>query len=251
MTRARLAVAAVAGGLLLGGCGQAPAPDTAGSGDAVTTRDVVRIEQSPSSAASSPPASSKTKASRASKATPSLPPGDPGLDAPSVPDPGKPSADPQDHAGARRAVPVAAMLTADTVRMALGGSWTRKSGGGDECVRPGGHLAARAMSYGGSSAGLVAETVATYRDDAAADAAVKSLGRAAAGCGWTDVSDPRLGSASVSAKDGGRSMVAVSTEGVVVVLVGSGRSTEQPGGWESLVDLALGSSCPAAPDGCH
>ena len=250
MTRARLAVAAVAGGLLLGGCGQAPAPDAAGSGDAVTTRDVVRIEESPSSAASPPPASSKTKASRASKATPSLPPGDPGLDAPSAPDPGKPSADPH-HAGARRAVPVAAMLTPDTVQMALGGSWTRKPGGGDECVRPDGHLAARAMSYGGSSGGLVAETVATYPDDAAADAAVKSLGRAAADCGWTDVSDPRLGSASVSAKDGGRSMVAVSTEGVVVVLVGSGRSTEQPGGWDSLVDLALGSSCPAAPDGCH
>ena len=143
------------------------------------------------------------------------------------------------------------MLTAETVRTALGGSWVRKTGAGDECVRPEGGLAASVMSYGGSSAGLVTETVATYRDDGTADAAVKAMGRAAAGCGWAGVSDPRLGSASVSAGDGPRSMVAVASEGVVVLLVGEGSAVEHPSRWASLVDLALGSSCPAAPDGCH
>ena len=46
-------------------------------------------------------------------AAPSLPPGDPGLDAPSVPDPGTASAEPHGHEGhARRTVPREAMLTA-------------------------------------------------------------------------------------------------------------------------------------------
>jgi len=82
-------------------------------------------------------------------------------------------------------------------------------------------------------------------------AAVAALGRSAQGCGWTSVRDPRLGSASVSATEGPRSMVAVSTEGVLVLLVGTGGFTRDAGRWGSLVDLALGTSCPAAPDGCH
>jgi hypothetical protein len=46
-------------------------------------------------------------------------------------------------------------------------------------------------------------------------------------------------------------MLAVSAEGVVVLLVGTGDFTDDAVRWGSLVDLALGTSCPAAPDGCH
>lgn len=249
MVRTGLAVAALAGGLLLGGCGHAPADDRVGSRGSVTTRDVVTTQQ-PSGPATSPAAEAKSRRPRTAEATPSLPPGDPGVDAPSVPDPGTAGADPSAPGRARRTVPVEAMLSADSVRTALGGGWVRKAGGGDECVRPEGALGARAMSYG-TSAGLVVETVGTYHDAGAADAAVKAIGAAAAGCGWSGVTDPRLGSASLAAEDGARSMVAVSSEGVLVLLVGSGDATRDPSRWSGLVDLAVGSSCPAAPDGCH
>ncbi|HLN76920.1 MAG TPA: hypothetical protein VK204_07715 [Nocardioidaceae bacterium] len=248
MTRARLAAAVVAGGLVLGGCGQTPSDDTVRSAREAVTRDVVTNDE-PSAPGS--PMAPPRRTPRVATTSPSLPPGDPGLDAPSVPDPGAPGAEPEARSHARRTVPVAAMLTADTVGVALGGGWVRTAGGGDQCVRPEGMLAASVMSYGGSSAGLVTETVATYPDSGAADAAVKAMRQAVAGCGWDGVGDPRLGSASVSAEDGPRSMVAVSSEGLVVLLVGEGAAVERAGRWASLVDLALGSSCPAAADGCH
>jgi len=142
------------------------------------------------------------------------------------------------------------MLTAETVRMMLGGQWRRHAGGDDECLRPAGALGSRSTSYGGTDAGLVVETVATFPDVGAADAAIGELAQAARECGWEDMRDPRLGSAAVAADDGARSAVAVSSEGVVVLLVGTGDVTRGVG-WGSLVDMALGSSCPAAPDGCH
>jgi hypothetical protein len=143
------------------------------------------------------------------------------------------------------------MLTADTVGMALGGDWDRHPGGGDECVRPSGGLGVRTMSYGGAVEGLVVETVVTYEDADAADAAVAALAAEAGDCGWDGGPDPRLGSASAAATEGARSMVAVSAEGVLVLLVGTGGFTGNQARWGSLVDLALGTSCPAAPDGCH
>lgn len=239
MRRVRLAAAVVTAGLLLAGCGAqesgelvaAPADRASGNGGVV--RD----------ATSMPPAPSQG---------PSLPPGDPGLDAPAAPDPGTASAEPHGHDGkVRRSVPQAAMLTADTVGMVLGGSWSRRAVDGDECVRPEGAVATLAMKYGGSDTGLLVETVSTYHDAEDADVAVAALGRTAASCGWTLEGDPRLGSASVAASEGERSLVAVSAEGVVVLLVGSGDVTRPHWRWSSLADLALGTSCPAAPDGCH
>jgi len=242
------AVAALTAGLLLGGCGQGPSDPGPVAQEGLAAVEVVESEAPTSAAPAAKPSASATK-SRA--AAPSLPPGDPGLDAPAVPDPG--TAGPVAHGDepARRTVPVGAMLTADTVSMMLGGRWAAHADGGDECVRPEGALGSRTMSYGGTAAGVVVETVATYEDARAADAAVAALGRSAQGCGWTSVRDPRLGSASVSATEGPRSMVAVSTEGVLVLLVGTGGFTRDAGRWGSLVDLALGTSCPAAPDGCH
>jgi hypothetical protein len=148
-------------------------------------------------------------------------------------------------------VPVKAMLTATDVEIMLRGRWERRGGGGDECVFPENAVAARTTSYGGASAGTVVETVASYPDSEAANGAVAALRRSAVRCGWHDVRDPRLGSASVSADEGNRSLTAVTAEGVVVLLVGTGAVRRDAARWAALVDLALGSSCPAAADGCH
>jgi hypothetical protein len=181
----------------------------------------------------------------------SLPPGDPGLDAPSVPDPGTDSAD-HGQGEARRKVPPSAMLTAETVGMAVGGSWQRHGDSGDECVIPEGAVGLTTVSYGGSGESRVVETVATYPDDESADAAVARIGEMASECGWKRGPDPRLGSASVAAKDPSRSLVAVSAEGgVMVLLIASGPVARDNAGWGSVVDLAVGTSCAAAPDGCH
>jgi hypothetical protein len=241
------ALAALGLTVVLAGCGgEAPvdgSPVAATDGSATA-----RPAATASAAAQQQP--NAPAGSTGEQAPPSLPPGDPGLDAPAVPDPGTAPAEPHGHEEARRTVPAAAMLTTDTVEMMLGGSWQRHPGGADECVRPGAALGVRSMAYGGSDAGLVVQTVATYRDAETADVAIDRLERVARGCGWNNVRDPRLGSASVAADDEARSMVAVSAEGVVVMLVGTGQVTRGVG-WTSLVDMALGSSCPAAPDGCH
>jgi hypothetical protein len=224
---AALTLSVTLAGLLSGCGGAAPATDTSVRGAAAPAKSVQ--DTSPA---------------------PSLPPGDPGVGAPSVPDPGDAPVEAHGAEEARRTVPATAMLTADTVAQLLGGDWQQRDGGLDECVRPAKALGVRSRSYGGTGAGVVVETLATYPDVAAAGAAVEELGSAVRGCGWEGVHDPRLGSASVAAEDRGRSMVAVSAEGVVVVLVGTGEVTRGVG-WSSLVDLALGSSCPAAPGGCH
>lgn len=241
------AVSAVAallvGALLLTGCGESSKSEAGGSKvGANAKRD------------NKPGAPSKTREepSTAGDGSESLPPGDPGVDAPAVPDPGTSHADPHEESG-RTEVPLVAMLTAEDVRMALGGRWERKDGGGDECLRLGGALAQLTTTYGGAGVdGLLFETVATYPDVDEADAAVIGLADVAAKCGWSSEPDPRLGTASVAARDGERALVAVSAEeGVAVVLVGSGEAVRDAGRWGWLVDLAMGSSCPAAPDGCH
>lgn len=246
----RLAVATVVATLALGaaGCGQTP-DEVQGSADTVATVDVSGNLEPGSRPGDDADRSSEKKGKPAGE--PSLPPGDPGLDAPAVPEPAPEAAGDHDEAPARRTVPRSAMLTADTVSMVLGGRWASHAGGGDECLRPENALGTRTTSYGGTDAGIVVESVATYPDSAAADAAVAALGRAATGCGWDGEGDPRLGSASVTASQPGRAMTAVSSEGVVVLLVGSGDVTRKAARWGSLVDLALGTSCPAAPDGCH
>ncbi len=75
------------------------------------------------------------------------------------------------------------------------------------------------------------------------------------GCGFTRDRDPRLGEASElltgSGVDGTQQVVLVlASEGVGLVLAASG-SAAQPGTWDALSDLALGSSCAAAAAGCH
>lgn len=247
---ARLGAVTVVLGALLTACGEQPEQAAAPGGAVRATPSrspsaEVAAEQ-PDGPAVDPSPSEEV----------SLPPGDPGLDAPSVPDPGAAGADAHAHGEARRTVPAEAMLNAADVQMMLGGrGWERRSGEGgegDECVAPERAVALRTMAYGGTSAGTVTETVATYADAAAADASVIALRERLEECGWIGVHDPRLGSAAVAADEGGgRSLTAVSVEGALVVLVGTGDLPRDTGRWASLVDLAVGSSCPAAPGGCH
>lgn len=245
---ARLGAAAVVLGVMVTGCG--------GQEEVAATSSQESSSEPSASADPSPPSAAPMTKRSAGGAAPgeevSLPPGDPGLDAPSVPDPGTAGADAHAQGAARRTVPAAAMLTAADLRMMLGGrGWERRAGGGDECVAPEGAVAVRTMAYGGTPAGTVVETVATYADADASDAAVIALREMLERCGWIGIHDPRLGSAAVAGDESGRSLAAVSVEGALVMLVGSGDIPRDTGRWTSVVDLAIGSSCPAAPDGCH
>jgi hypothetical protein len=238
-------VAAVVLAVVLAGCGrsaevQTSSGDVSGHGSSIAPSGPDPTASAPTSDEPGPPGPGE----------PSLPPGDPGLDAPAVPDPGTASAGSHPHGEARRSVPVRAMLTAADLRMTLGGRWERHAGGGEECVVPDAAAGTRTMTYGGTSAGTVVETVAIYPDADESDAAVLALREAVEACGWQNAHDPRLGSAAVAADDGPRVMTAVSTEGVLVVLVGTGKVADG-WTWDALIDLASGSACPAAPDGCH
>jgi hypothetical protein len=97
--------------------------------------------------------------------------------------------------------------------------------------------------------GTLTETLATGVD---VPTAVASWKRSLQACGYAVHDDP-LGDAGVTARstDGADAVTATGTEGVLVVLHVHGalaRATEELDGW---ADLALGTSCVAAPDGCH
>lgn len=161
----------------------------------------------------------------------------------------RPLADPGVETAPRR-VPMRASLTARDLRTTHGGRWRQRPGGADDCVVPEGALAERTTSYGGTPAGAVVQTLASYGDIRRADAAVLDLRYAAERCGWTDVHDPHIGSAAVAAEDEqGRMLTAVSADGVLVVLVGNA-SAASGRKWDALVDRAVGTSCPAAVGGC-
>lgn len=161
----------------------------------------------------------------------------------------RPLADPGLDKAPRR-VPTRASLTARDLRTTYGGRWRARPGAADECVVPEGALAERTTSYGGKPGGAVVQTVASYGDIRRADAAVLDLRYAAERCGWTDVHDPHIGSAAVAAEDEhGRVLTAVSADGVLVVLVGTGGAADSRR-WKALVDRAVGTSCPAAVGGC-
>ena len=185
---------------------------------------------------------------------PSLPPGDPGTDASGVPSPDMSApekrGDGHGHDEPRRVVPDTAMLGAGMVAAMLGGTWSAEQAAALRCTAPAQSAGRRTVSYR-SAAGAVVQTISTHRTVAAADAAVASLADRLAGCGWRVGPDPRLGSASLSASDGVHRATVVSADGVSVALVGSGRAVRDEITWSSLVDVAMGTSCAAAADGCH
>jgi hypothetical protein len=182
---------------------------------------------------------------------PTLPPGDPGSD----------GAGSGDHAGDRgheavTEVPVGALLDAETVGAVAGGRWAAGDVPAEGCAAPRapGSRVTRAGALT-SDGGALVQTVTAHETPRAA---VRAVGRAVLrleACGWAAGHDPRLGEASRqltrTTPDGTEQVALVlAAEGVGVALVGSGSAAEQ-GTWESLADLALGSSCLAASDGCH
>ena len=179
--------------------------------------------------------------------TPSLPPGDPGPGAPSVPDPGTAGAEPTRPG--LRTVPARALVGPTEAQQLLGGRWAVAAVDPVACLRTPGALAERTvgLTSGGST---VLEAVSTHRSPAVADATVADLERVLPDCGWDLGPDPRLGTASLSATRGAATLSVVSVDGVTVELLGSG-SRVSGFGWSGLVDIALGTSCVAAAEGCH
>ncbi len=240
---------------LAASCGGAPDPATSASAAA---SDTPRVSEAPATPSGAP---GTTRSARSAAPTEDAPPdgtatGDAATEAApealSAPGQGATEADPHAPPGARRTVPDAAMLTvADLRRLAGGRGWERREGKGDECAAPEGALAVRTIEYGGTRAGSVTQTVATYPDPGASDAAVLVLRAALEHCGWLGVHDPRLGSAAVAGDDSGRTLTAVSVDGALVVLVGGGDLPRDTGRWTRLVDDALHASCPASPAGCR
>jgi hypothetical protein len=103
--------------------------------------------------------------------------------------------------------------------------------------------------------GRLVQRVSTYASVAASNTAVDAMAAALRECGFTSAGDPRLGTASAEltrtgGPSGGERAVVLAAEGVTVVLVASG-SAAAPGAWESITDIALGTSCAAAVHGCH
>ena len=202
--------------------------------------------QAPASQRQVPTPSPAGRASVSS--SPSRPPGDPGPDAPSVADPGPAGAGPE--AGrARRSVPAEAMVGPAEAAQLLGGRWGTGEVVPARCLMPTRTVADRTavLASGGST---VLEIVSTHRSPAAADATVADFERRLPDCGFDLGRDPRLGTASLTATSGTATLAVVAADGVTVLLLGSGSRTSGFG-WSGLLDLALGTSCAAAPEGCH
>ena len=181
-----------------------------------------------------------------------LPQGDPGQAAPEVPEP---TGEPEDHedAPALSEVPEQALLDAATVAGVAGGRWTAAASTPTAVGRCGSlaaDAAARSVRLTDGSRTLV-QTVLSYEHGEDLEA-VPALAQSFADCGWTASEAPPLGEASAAASgaDGGSALV-FSSEGAVVVLVGTGGLAADAGVWDALADVALGSACPAAPGGCH
>jgi len=242
---------------LLGACGGSadPAPlaaAAAGEPLPVVTTPGAAVPQAPEAAAPGLPGAPRqpTDGQAADEPAPEdleLPPGDPGPDAPSVPEP---TAGPTvEEPGLKTSVPRAALLPAAD----LGSGWTAlpagtgSAGPGSACTpRPSGPSAAALLRAPGG--GTLRETVSVARD---ALAEVAGWRAALASCGYA-VAPLALGEDGLSARHPGRQdrVLVTTSEQVVVALRATGALADD-GGLEDLADLALGSSCPAAPDGCH
>jgi hypothetical protein len=254
-----VAVAAVAGALLVSGCGSDQAGDAASrslqvrKGAPAPTPAVESAAGTASAPVVSPAPRKDTEESIPVENVPTeLPPGDPGLDAPSVPDPGVPEEGRDHHEDARTEVPDEAMLDAGTVSGVLGGQWRAGTAAGTECVEVPDAVATRTVTFG-SEGSQVTQVVATHHSLEEADQAVAAMARQLADCGWQPGRDPRLGTASASADrpDGSQTVAVTSAEGVTVTLLGSGEVATGGPRWLALLDVAMGTSCSAAPHGCH
>jgi hypothetical protein len=254
------AVTVVAGGVLLSGCGQqadtqeetkaATQPVSTAAPEARSAAKTVRPTAEPASART--PTLTPDEDIPVEHPATTLPPGDPGPAAPAVPNPGRPKRDGDHDEQARTAIPVEAMFDRQTVSGVLGGDWAQSASEPLACLADSGWVAQRSVAFD-APGGHLLHTVATHRGHEAADRAVREQLAALQACGWMSERAPRMGTASAAASnpDGGESAVVLSAEGVTVTLVGSGSASQNQRRWMSLLDLALGNSCAAAPEACH
>jgi hypothetical protein len=261
----------VAVAVALTGCGSDAVTRTAGpagtarlteglpaaSSASATSRPAVPSATEGPFGADGPDASDTPDPGLSDQPTPTLPPGDPGTDDPDA-DPDADGDEPAATTGPPpvTVVPAEALLDATTVGAVAGGRWTAQDTPRGWCTAPraAGSDVWRAALLD-SDAGRLVEAVSAFRTARAAEAAVARTASRLEACGWRDDHDPRLGAASEqltrTAPDGTEQVALVlAADGVGVVLVASGSAAAQ-GSWESLADLALGSSCLAAVDGCH
>jgi hypothetical protein len=256
----------LAGALVLAGCGSAtPASDPA------TNRLTQGLPSAPASpdrttatgstadgpfGPDGPDASDTPDPALSGQPTPTLPPGDPGTTTPP----------PTGHDPRHRvtAVPAAALVDTSSLGAIAGGTWVESPTPGSWCSAPRTGPAGTSRSQlltttPGIAPGRLVESVTAHDSATAAADAVAATTARLQGCGLVVDRDPRLGQVSEQLTGelpdgaGGTDHVValvLSSERVDVVLVASGPAARQ-GAWESLADLALGSSCAASPDGCH
>jgi hypothetical protein len=130
----------------------------------------------------------------------------------------------------------------------LGPGWTTAPAATTPCAPAFARTAFRRTGFA-EERGTLTETLATGVDVSAAVAAWRqSLEQ----CGY-DVRDDALGDASITARtrDGSDAVVVTGTEGVLIVLHAHGPLAQAHDEMDGWADLALGTSCVAAPDGCH
>ena len=208
------------------------------------------------SSPASPVAPGTPSASGPESPLPTLPPGDPGP-GPSVPE--DISGTDASLRGPRAGVPVGALLDGETVAAVVGGSWRSTATPADSCdtprpTSPTAPVASRTAALTGTG-GLLVETVATHADREAAVRTVNAMAKRLRGCGWTLEEEPPLGEDSAlltrRAADGPQQLVVVAAEGVTVTVIGRGPVASNQQDWAAIVDVAIGTSCLAAPDGCH
>jgi hypothetical protein len=241
-----LTLAALA--LALSGCGQGDrAQDSAA--------------QPPGQPRTDPGSSAGTGAATGTPGAPDAggqPSGGQGRDDPPTPDPSPSTGEPAGEHGhgnapPRTRVPDSALLDAATVGGVIGGTWRPVPAPPDSCdaPRPAGAAGSRTAALAADPRSVV-QTVATHASPQAAVQAVGAVAQRLRRCGWTPAQATPLGEASARAtRDGGRrTALVLAAEGVTVMLVGTGTSGD-PALWDSLADVALGSSCPATPEGCH
>jgi hypothetical protein len=128
----------------------------------------------------------------------------------------------------------------------LGPGWTSGPAAPPACAPAFAHAATARVGLR-TPGGTLTEVIATGTDVAA----VVPLWRSAlTRCGYA-VQAEQLGDAGVRATKAGEAVVVTGTEGVLVVLHAQGTAAGSSDDLDSWADLALGTSCVAAPDGCH
>ena len=169
-----------------------------------------------------------------------VPPGDPGVDAPSAPEPAGTEVHGHDEQLPGHVPRSALLRPAD-----LGPGWAAARAPEGACApRTSGPSASGALASDTGS--TLVETVQVEAD---ALGAVAGWRRALQACGYA-VSSLALGEAGVAADGDGERVLVTTSEQVVVVVRARGPLAADPA-LPDWADLALGSSCPAAPDGCH